>query len=72
MDDEFIDIGVAPYALADTILALHNAHVQNIHITKEDGQLHIRINKKYLVMAVNRNCVFNFLKKISSEIKNGD
>jgi len=49
---EYIDFGVSPYALPDVLLALHNHRVRDFFITKEDDELHIRIDKDVLNRAV--------------------
>ena len=45
---EYIDFGIAPYALPMILLALHNAGIEQYFITQEDNDLHIRINADYL------------------------
>lgn len=45
--ETYIDFTVAPYALVDVLLALDNNGIKNFSITKEDGDLHIRISKSH-------------------------
>ncbi len=52
MNKEYIDVAVVPYALADTLLAFHNAGIKEIFITKEDDDIHIRIEKTIIERAV--------------------
>lgn len=47
-DKEYIDFGVATYALPDVLLALYNEGITQCWVTKEDNELHIRIEKDYL------------------------
>lgn len=47
-DHQYIDFLVAPYALGDTLLALYNSNVKEFAVTKEDNDLHIRIDVEYL------------------------
>ena len=49
---EYIDFGIAPYALPMILLALYNSKVYNFFITQEDNDLHIRIDKDYLFKVV--------------------
>jgi hypothetical protein len=49
---EYIDFGIAPYALPSILLALHNAKVYQFFVTQEDNDLHIRIDKDYLFRTV--------------------
>lgn len=48
--EQFIDFGVAPYALADVCEALYKNGVTNAFLTLEDGDIHVRwkydINRK--------------------------
>lgn len=37
-----------PYALCDNLLALYNSNVKEFAVTKEDNDLHIRIDVEYL------------------------
>ena len=39
---EYIDFGVAKYALADVCEALWQNGVHNAFLTKEDGDIHVR------------------------------
>lgn len=48
MTNEYIDFEVSPYALADVLLALHNSKIYEVCVTKEDGNIHIRIDKRIL------------------------
>lgn len=52
MNKEYIDVAVVPYALADTLLALYNCNVKEIVITKEDNDIHIRIDKQKVEKSV--------------------
>lgn len=47
-DKEYIDFPVSPYALADVLLALDNEGIKEYWVTKEDNDLHIRIEKDCL------------------------
>lgn len=47
-DHQYIDFLVVPYALCDTLLALYNSNVKEFAVTKEDNDLHIRIDVEYL------------------------
>lgn len=47
-DHQYIDFLVVPYALGDTLLALYNSNVKEFAVTKEDNDLHIRIDVEYL------------------------
>lgn len=49
---EYINICVASYALADTLLALNNCGVKEIYITKCDNDIYIRVTKEELETAV--------------------
>lgn len=57
--DEYIDFGVAPYALPDVCEALWHNGIHNAFLTKEDGDIHVRW--KY---DINRGC------KLSSKSDN--
>lgn len=46
MDDKFIDFSIAPYCLAQLLLALYNSGLRDFAITLEDNDLHVRINKR--------------------------
>ena len=52
MSKEMVTFCVTPYALADTLLALHNNNVKEIYLTKCDNDLYIRIPKERLERAV--------------------
>jgi len=52
MEKEIVTFCVAPYALADTLLALHNNGVKEIYLTKCDNDLYVRIPKERLERAV--------------------
>lgn len=47
-DNEYIDFMVTSYALCDILVALHNSNVKEFAVTKEDNDLHIRIDAEYL------------------------
>jgi len=49
---KYIDVNVASYALADTLLALNNCGIKEICITKCDGDMYVRISKDHLEKAV--------------------
>jgi len=51
-EKEYIDFGIAPYALPMILLTLHNAGIYQYFITQEDNDLHIRIDKDYLFRTV--------------------
>ena len=51
-DKEYIDFPVSPYALPDVLLALDNEGITQYWVTKEDNDLHIRIEKDYLIEKV--------------------
>ena len=63
-DHQYIDFLVAPYALCDTLLALHNSNVKDFAVTKEDNDLHIRIDVEYLEKIVYK------LTKVTAETPN--
>lgn len=48
MKNDIIDFAIAPYALADILLALNTCGVKNFAVTKEDGGLHIRVERREL------------------------
>lgn len=52
MEEEIVDFVIAPYALADVILALHNSGVREIYVTMNDDDIVIRIPKDKLEKAV--------------------
>lgn len=52
MNKEYIDFTVVPYALADVLLALNNCGIKDFAVTKEDNDLHIRIDKEKVEKAV--------------------
>ena len=52
MEEEIVDFIVAPYALADVLLALHNSGVREIYVTMSDDDIVIRIPKDRLEKAV--------------------
>lgn len=51
-EEEIVDFVVAPYALADVLLALHNDEVKEIYVTKSDNDIIIRIPKERLEKSV--------------------
>lgn len=50
--EEIVDFVVAPYALADVLLALHNDGVKEIYVTKSDNDIIVRIPKERLEKSV--------------------
>jgi hypothetical protein len=52
MEKIYIDFQVAPYALPSVILALSHNGVHTFAVTKEDNNLHIRIDDEVLMEAV--------------------
>lgn len=50
--EEIVDFVVAPYALADVLLALHNDGVKEIYVTKSDNDIIVRISKERLEKSV--------------------
>ena len=53
--ETYIDFTVASYALVDVLLALHNNGIERFSITKEDGDLHVRISKSNFVESDTRD-----------------
>lgn len=45
---DYIDFLVTPYALVDVLIALHNEGIRDINVTKEDNDLHIRLDVDYV------------------------
>ena len=48
MKNDIIDFIIAPYALADILLALNTCGVKKFAVTKEDRDLHIRVERREL------------------------
>ena len=48
MNEEYVSVSIAPYCLANLLLALHNSNIKRITITQEDNELVVRIPVKHL------------------------
>lgn len=48
MKNDIIDFAIAPYALADILLALNICGVKKFAVTKEEEILHIRVERREL------------------------
>lgn len=62
-ENEFVSIVVASYALVDTIKALAKGGITNYAITKEDGDLVIRIR----VSRLNWSEIYNNTRSYTSK-----
>ena len=58
-DKKYVDFGVSPYALPAVLLALSTNGVNDFFVTKEDNDLHIRIEESILDRAVYPRSMLN-------------